>query len=294
MKMEPKTTIAGLGVIGAATAGILMLAGLPFIEFEPPSPQSDVDDGYLLCLKSEAPFFKDVSARCYARSELLKLADAPVTDNTGAPVSVTLSHPTDDTAEDVIGRTCGVYFDLKRDGWFALTSRDQRREAYFIRACGALALMMEAAPAEVSHFVDESLSTLDIVEFLKGTPVGLAPLASNEENNSAELALTDEKSALTDNIAKSLNKAGENDNERVEPSLEREENGQWRVVGDDQMVSIQELALADFDGDDIAEMLVFIRSGPADGTAVIYAIGLLEKDSADAQLSFQPSDYASS
>lgn len=291
MKMEPKTAITGLGVIGAAAAGIVILAGLPFIDFEPPSSQSAVDDGYMLCLKSPAPFFEDVSARCYSRAELLVLADAPVTDNSGEPVSVTLIHPTEDTAENAIGRTCGVYFDLKREGWFALTSRDQRREAYFIRACGLLALMMEARPAEVNHFADGSLSALDIVEFLKGTPFGLTPLAADGQNNPVELRLQDE-SNVADEITVAVLGEGEADQARA--YLESEEDGQWRVVRGDQLVFVQELALADFDGDNIAEMLVFIQVKPVDGTAAVYAVGLLEKDLPEAELSFLPSDYASS
>lgn len=294
MKMEPKTAITGLGVIGAAAAGIVILAGLPYIDFETPPSHSAADDSYLLCLKSPAPFFEDVSARCYSRDELLVLADAPVTDNSGQPVSVTLSHPTDAAAENAISRTCGVYFDLKREGWFALSSREQRREAYFIRACGALALMMEAGPAEISHFADGSLSNLDIVEFFKGTPFGAAPLGADKQNDSAKLTLRDEADSVADDIANTV--LGESENEAAQAGayLETEGGGQWRIVRGDQLVFIQELALADFDGDDTAEMLVFIQVKPVDGTAAVSAVGLLEKDLPEAQLSFRPSDYASS
>lgn len=285
--IDPVKMIAGFSVFGAV-AGIAVLVSLPFTAPETLSTEEAVGDGYELCLKSGAPFFEGASARCYNRAALMALAEAPITDSSGAPVSVALSHPTDMTAENVIGRNCGVYVDLKREGWYALTSSDQRREAYFIRACGALALMLEARPAEIVHFTDGSPSMADMSGFLGGAPFGLEPPVSpvsEVEGDPIELTLGE---------APEKSDAGEGEESPGAPSLSLgDAPGEWRAVRGDQLVVMQELALADFDGDGVGEILVFSRAGPTDGTAVFYAIGLLEKDSPESPLSFRLSDYAS-
>lgn len=290
--IDPMKMIAGFSVFGAV-AGIAVLASLPFTAPETLSTEEiagDGDgDGYELCLKTDAPFFEGAPARCYNRAALMKLAEAPVTDSSGAPVSVALSHPTDMTAETVISRNCGVYVDLKRDGWYALTSSDQRREGYFIRACGALALMLEARAPEIVHFTDGSPDTADMSGFLGGAPFGLEPLVSEVEGDPVELTLGE---------APEKNGAGEGEGEGEArsdaPRLSLgDAPGEWRAERGDQIVVMQELALADFDGDGVGEIMVFTRAGPRDGTAVFYAVGLLEKDSPQSPLSFRLSDYAS-
>ena len=282
--IDPAKMIAGFSVFGAV-AGIAVLVSLPFTAPETLSTEEVAEDGYELCLKSEAPFFEGASARCYSRAALMALAEAPITDSSGAPVSVALSHPTDMTAETVISRNCGVYVDLKRDGWYALTSSDQRREAYFIRACGALALMLEARPAQIVHFTDGSPTMADMSGFLGGAPFGLEPLVSEVEGDPRELTLGE---------APEKNDIDEGEEASGAPRLSLGDSpGEWRAVRGDQIVVMQELALADFDDDGVGEILVFSRAGPRDGTAVFYAVGLLEKDSPQSPLSFRLSDYAS-
>ena len=282
--IDPVKMIAGFSVFGAV-AGAAVLVSLPFTAPETLSTEEIAGGGYELCLKSGAPFFEGATARCYNRAALMALAEAPITDGSGAPVSVALSHPTDMTAETVISRNCGVYVDLKREGWYALTSSDQRREAYFIRACGALALMLEARPAEIVHFTDGSPSMADMAGFLGGAPFGLEPPVSEVEGDPIELTL---------GAAPENSEAGEDKEESGAPSLSLgDAPGEWRAVRGDQVVVMQELALADFDGDGVGEILVFSRAGPRDGTAVFYAVGLLEKDSPESPLSFRLSDYAS-
>ena len=282
--IDPVKMIAGFSVFGAV-AGAAVLVSLPFTAPETLSTEEVAGDGYELCLKSGAPFFEGATARCYNRTALMALAEAPITDGSGAPVSVALSHPTDLTAETVISRNCGVYVDLKREGWYALTSSDQRREAYFIRACGALALMLEARPAEIVHFTDGSPTMADMAGFLGGAPFGLEPTAPDVESDPIELTL---------GAAPENSEAGDDKEESAAPRLSLgDAPGEWRAVRGDQTVVMQELALADFDGDGVGEILIFSRAGPRDGTAVFYAVGLLEKDSPESPLSFRLSDYAS-
>ena len=281
--IDPRHMIAGFSIFGAV-AGLAVLASLPFAGPETTPADERADDGYELCLRTDAPFFEGASARCYSRSGLRALAEAPVTDGSGAPVSVALSHPADRAAENAIGRTCSVYVDLKREGWYAPTSADQRREAFFIRACGALALMLEARAPEIVHFTDGSPEAGDMSRFLNNAPFGIAPTAETE-GDPVRLTLGDEDAAPEDDATE----------EDAAPSALPfgDRPGEWRAARGDQLVVMQELALADFDGDGVGEILVFTRAGPRDGTAIFYAVGLLEKDSPASPLSFRLSDYAS-
>lgn len=291
---EPKTLIAGMSLVGAAAAGVVILAGLPFIEGDPPAVEEEAA-GFALCLKSDMPFFEGAAAKCYSHAELFSLSDRQVLNTEGAPVSVPMTHPTDMAAEQAICRTCGVWLDLKRDGWFALTSSDQRREAFFIRACGALSLMLEARPAEVNHFADRSFSAEEIADLLRKGSFGIDAGGADEISTAISLTVGDD-GGVGDGDAGEDNAAfGVAGPAQALPDFEASNGaeGEWRVLLGGQSIVMQELALADFDGDDAAELLVFMRAGPADGTAVSYSVGLLEKDSPGAALSFTASDYAS-
>ncbi len=284
--------IAGFSVIGAV-AGIAVLASLPFACEDTPRTDQSAGGDYELCLRTDMPFFNGGPARCYDRAALMALAAAPVLDGGGAAASVTLTHPTDATAPDAVVRNCGVYVDLKQDGWFALTSRDQRREAFFIRACGALSLMLEARAPGVVYFADGSPGPEDMAAFLKSAPFGLVsaretPLAE-KPGEGAKIALTlESESRASGKIA-----AGPDDGAGAADEAVEAGPAMWRFRRGDRLVVIQELALADFDRDGVGELLTFVRAGPVDGTAVFYAVGLLEKDSPESGLSFRPSDAAS-
>ena len=291
---EPKTLIAGMSIAGAAAAGVVILAGLPFIESDPPALE-DETAGFSLCLRSDMPFFEGADAKCYSHTELFALSDRPVLNAEGAPVSVAMTHPTDMSAEKAISRTCGVWLDLKREGWFALTSSDQRREAFFIRACGALSLMLEARPAEINHFADGSLTPGEVVALLRNGPFGIGAGETDDISGAISLEI-DENDGAGDADAGDNRIAPERTSPAA-PLLVFESTdgaaGGWRLEYGGRLIVMQELALADFDGDDTAELLVFTRAGATDGTAVSYALGLLEKDSPDAALSFTASDFAS-
>lgn len=241
-------------VMGAGAAGAAMVAAVtqPFGAGEDKrSDAADPSNHAVICLKSDLVFFEDVETQCLSRDALRALADAPVADLSGQSVVMTMTHPTDLSIEPTECVTCRDYREMQFDGWFAMTARDMRREAYFRRACGVLAALADARPAEQSYFVD-------------GSPAaeGVATLA--EVIRFGELGPAE---VLT---------------------VEREESHQWRIGADTLTVVLQELANADFDNDGIEEILAFTAGTPEGGSAAFYEVGLIERDGADAALRFTP------
>ena len=260
--------VAAMSAAGAAVgaAGLVaaILIGFPAEETEAPSLTGvTAETGYKVCLKAAEPLFDSDPAadgRCYARPELATLFNAPVLGAGRASASVKMSPP-DDTAspaDAAPSRTCNDYLTARRDGWFALASADQRREAYFIRACGALSLMLEAAPAEESHFDGGSPAPEEMLAFHRE---GRFAIGERVDLPAADVVMTGR------------------------------DGPQWTFRLGEQAAAVEEIANADFDADGIEEILVFVRIAPLGGTAAFYESGLLHKDGPAAPLAFQPFDF---
>lgn len=241
-------------VMGAGAAGAAAVA----VFTQPFSPGDDDQIEAVnafaageICLKSDLIFFKGVKASCYSRDGLSSLADAPVADINGDPVSMTMTHPTDFSIDPVVSRTCREYREMQFDGWYAPTSRDMRREAYFIRACGVLAALDDASPPKRSFFAEGGLTAEDV-----------ASLAAAFRFGESEMA-----DALT---------------------VEKGEAHKWFISADSLSLTLQELANADFDNDGVEEILAFTTGAPEGGTAVFYDVGLIERDTEEAALTFTP------
>ena len=246
-----KTLVISAGAVGAAGIAIVAVPGDDSGNISATGNQTET----AICLKSDLSLFEDVSAKCFTRTELLALSDRPVVDIEGRPVSLSLSHPTDMGAPPYECSTCRDYGEMSFDGWYAMTSRDMRREAYFIRACGVLAGLMNAQPFERSYFQD-------------GTP------------EAGEVAV----------LAANMN-FGEGQPENEELHVEKAAGSIWRISSEAMAIQIHEIANADFDNDGIEEIMAFTSGGPEDGTARFYSAGLIEKDQAGAALSFTPLSY---
>lgn len=212
-----------------------------------------------ICLKSDVRFFVGAEARCYRRDELTELRDAPVIDQRAERVSVVMTDPSDRSAPPAQCSTCRQYDEARFEGRYAMTGRDMRRETYFTRACGVLDLLLKAEPAEISHFAGGSPTAADIAALDGSSLLRFGP-------DPAPGALEIEKLNATE----------------------------WGFSFDDQRAVMQEIANADFDGDRIEEILVFLYARPENGTAFVSAVALLEKDSADGPvvLTPQPADTA--
>ena len=232
----------GAGALGAAGAATF------FGVTGPDRDRASIDGSpdFTICLKTDIRYFEGVEARCYQRSDLVRLRDAPLVDQGADQIVVNMTHPSEATVPASSSATCREYEDALWEGRYALSTSDMRREAYFIRACRALDMLLDAVPAEISHFEGGSPSEVEVAAIaaeglLRFDPEG-GPIVA------AEVA-----------------KTGAAD---------------WRITGGGETAILQEIANADFDGDRIEEILVFLSGGPEDGAARAAAVALLEKDAA--------------
>ena len=250
--------------VGAAGLAAALLIGFPAEETQHPSLTGvTAETGYKLCLKAAEPLFdSDLAAdgACYARTELAALFNAPVLGAGRVAAAVKMSSPDDSAsqADAAPSRTCNDYLTARRDGWFALTAADQRREAYFIRACGALSLMLEAAPAQESYFAGGSPSPEEMRAF----------------HREGRFAVGEPVDIPAEDVV-----------------MTGRDGPRWTFRLGAQATAIEEIANADFDADGIEEILVFVRTAPVDGAAAFYESGLLHKDGPAAPIAFQPFDF---
>ncbi|WP_428408549.1 hypothetical protein [Hyphococcus sp.] len=241
-------------VMGAAAAGAAGVAVLTVPDRDKETAEGSRVAASEICLKDDLALVEGVSAKCFSTEELAELRDRQVVDSEGDPVTVSLTHPTDMSAAPKETRTCAEYSELSFDGWYALTSRDMRREAWFTRACGVLAALADAQPAKESFFTDGSPDPEEMKTLAAGMQFGEVTLGDG--------------------------------------GLGAEKDGaQWRISSDAMRVQIHEIANADFDNDGVEEILAFTAAAPQGGTAAFYDTGLIEKDTAEAALSFTPLSY---
>ena len=257
MKNGIKTIAAGASALTAAAAavtGVVLYndANKAHVEQETLTELSTVQSE-TICLRGKLPFFSGTQATCYSRDEFNALYDSDVLNYQGDPVAVRLTHPSDSRVPENDCRTCRDYLDLSWENWFPMTGRAQRRNAFFARACGTLEALSKAGIAQQSYFDAGALQAEDIQTML-GTDAfkfGEAPVSIDEE-----------------------------------PVLTRLANDDWQYQSGELVLTLRELATANFDQDDSAEILVFVQIGPVDGTARINEVGFINKDSADATASY--------
>lgn len=241
-------------VAGAAGAVAAAVFTQPLRDREE-KPALSEKAGYEVCLKTEMPLFKNASAQCYVAEDLLALLDRPVLDLQGKEVTLTLTHPSDATIAPQQTRSCRSYRELAFDGWFAESTSEMRREGYFVRACGALDALLDAQKPERDFFQDGSPTSEELAGLHGVLRIGEA----------------------------------QEDADRV--VVAQPGDFQWRIAADKQFVEMQELANADFDNDGVAEILIFLAGGTEGGTALFYDIGLMQKDAADAPLTYAPLSF---
>ncbi len=254
MDQKRMRIMAGAGAASAAVAAVAVVSQTFRGAEESATPAGG--PAYELCLKTAMPLFEDIPASCYDRNELAVLLDRHVLDLQGAPVAVRMMHPTDKTIAARQVRSCRDYREMTFDGWYAETTREQRREGYFVRACGALNALYDAQDPARSFFNDGSPEAEDVAA-LKGV------MRIAETMDEADAVVVETPGAF-----------------------------QWRITVDSRRVDMQELASADFDNDGIEEILVFLAGRSEGGTAVFYDIGFLQKDAAGAALTFTPLSFS--
>ncbi|MBI1366487.1 MAG: hypothetical protein GC153_11110 [Alphaproteobacteria bacterium] len=208
---------------------------------------------YAVCLKTAFPLIKGADKKCYDPAGLDALEDQPVLGAASAAETVALSSPTDASSPTKDASTCREYNQLTDEGWYAMTSREMRREDYFKRACGALALLRRAKAPEVTYFADGELTEEDVrsaaahARFLIGPAGTPAP----------------------------------------EPVIEKGAGESWRIATGDQIAILQPIAHADFDDDGRGDMLVFVAMRIEGGTAAASRLGLLQKSADGGPVTFE-------
>lgn len=247
--------IVGLGAAGALTAAAV--TGLSLMRAEPPVEAARLSiangAGEAACIKTNIRLVEGMIPACYGSAQFEAMRDRAVISADGAPVRVALAHPSDDAAPSESASTCAEYDSLISQGYSALTSADLRREEYFRRACGALALLSKAEPAQRSNFAGGKASQEDV-----------RSMASTEATGFGETA-----------PAAPVDVAWVSD-------------GVWRIRIGEGETMVYEIAHADFTGDGTGEILAYLTVGAAGGTARTGAIGLMEKASAGGNCAFSP------
>lgn len=237
-----------MGVGALGAAG--GVAAVPLLLEPASAPQENPRQDYELCLKNELSIFEGASARCYGGSDVMALSTRQVMDSRGEPSVLRMTHPTDAKIPLAEIRTCAQFREAQFDGWYAETGREIRREAWFTRACGVLAALADAQAAEHSFFDNGS------------------PASGDVENLAATMSFGEAS-------AKGA-------------AIEATPSHEWRITTPAVFFVMRELANADFDNDGVEEILATVAGGAAQGAAVAFDIGYLEKDGADAPLLFTP------
>ncbi|MBB5519087.1 hypothetical protein [Amphiplicatus metriothermophilus] len=206
-----------------------------------------------VCLRTDIGVAGLESGSCRPPAAFADFAESPVTDSGGA-ASVSLSHPTDPRAGAVTVRTCAAWRARRAEGWHALAAADMRRELAFERACGALAALERARAPERTHFRDGALARGDVAAVAGAAPLRIGPAADDAEAGTV--------------------------------AIEAEAPGVWRWSAGGQRVRLQEIAHADFNGDGLGDVLVFLAAAAESGTASAGAVGIVEKTAENAPARF--------
>ena len=253
-----RTLLIGAAAASAATAGVtgivLFSDGDHHMEERAPLAAVERMSDDAICLRKRLRFFQNVEGVCFSQSDLATLRDAPVTDNSGMPVDLTMVHPTSLTTPEASVSTCSDFLKYADEGWFAMSSRDQRREAYFKRACSVILAMERAQKPDALYFEGGALHKEDVEAIL----------------------------------ANNVFYVGETFEDIQPGEIVRSENSDWTALIGENEIFLEELATADFDGDTIAEILVFMQIEPIEGTADFHSVGIVNKDTASQSPVFAP------
>lgn len=247
--------VMGLGAAGALSAAAV--TGVAIMRADRPAEPAQASlanaGGETVCIKSNVRLVEGMSAACYGRAQYEAMRDRAVIAADGSAVRVSLARPSDAAAPAGSAATCAEYDALVAEGYSALSGADMRREEYFKRACGALALLSKAAPARRSNFPGGKAAIEDIRTMASADAVrfGEAEPAANVEV--AEVSA-----------------------------------GVWKILIGQGETMVYEIAHADFNGDGGGEILAYLTIGAAGGTARTGTIGLMEKASAGGPCGFSP------
>lgn len=229
-------------VLGLAGGGALMVA--PWFSGGDGEPQG-------LCFSTPMPFESHVASGCLTHSDIEMLAAEPLSlgENEGVR-GVTLTDPRNVNAQRLV-TNCKDYNVATRTGWYALTTYDQSIESFFKRACGVLAIMANGTRAERSFLgpMEEGFGNADRV------------------SATAISAIVPEGRGLT---IGDLVRSGS-------VTILAEQPRRIALSANGMVGELSEIARGDFDGDSIADMLVFLSVHAQNGTFRSYDVMVLTR-----------------
>lgn len=242
-----KNLYIGIGAVGAlsaaVTAGVYMSG-----KKGAPEPASLRASAQTVCIESNVRLVEGMSRSCLTPAQYEALRDRAVVSGDGAPIDLNLTAP---SGESTSVRSCAEYDASTEKGWYARTGVDLRREEYFKRACGALSMLVEAKPAQSTHFSGGKADVADIRSMALQDAIGFGEAVPSTFVDVVEI-----------------------------------EDRIWKVAIGNGETMVYEIAHADFTGDGRGEILAYVSVGAIGGTARAGSIGLLEKPAEGAPCAF--------
>ena len=230
--------VGAIGALAAATTGVVMTRG-EHAQTAPPASAMARSGVETVCVQTNVRLVEGMSRGCLTSAQFEALRDRAVIGGDGEPVEFAMAGPDASTATQQV-RNCAEFDSLSKAGWYALSNADIRRAAYFERACGALSMLVSAKPARASHFVGGRASDADVRSMAGEASFGLGEATA--------------VSAITEI-----------------------DEGVWKLSSPVAESTVFEIAHADFNGDGFGEILAYISTGAAGGSARAGLIGFIEK-----------------
>lgn len=205
-----------------------------------------------VCVRDGVELFEGMAAGCLAPGALAALEDSAVLDFDGRPVEVSLVSDEDPDSAAQPVRTCDDYEHLTANGWYPLAQTDMRRQAFFERSCGALRILRKGAAAKRSNFTNHAATEADIASILPTDLPSFTPKTPDPQPQNAAIE-----------------------------NLRADGSGRWRLSASGTDYRIEEIAAADFNGDGLEDLLVFVGYRAQGGSAAAGSVGYLQKATAD-------------
>jgi hypothetical protein len=244
----------GLPVAGCVLAAVLSACA-----------GATADDVFAVRLLQPLPFADGVEDGSVSKGDIPDLMRRPVAKGSDPGIDgVRLTSKDGDTRT---ARTCEDYLGLVRSGWFADTGFDAARESAFNFTCVTLAFLVEATPPDRSFIAAPAVGVGDIA--LLPANVLPAPVEA-ERRRLGELA------AGGGTVADQIDPAAPT------TTIARHQ-ARYTYRGVEQVLT--ELARADFNGDGVEDILVFVdESTPGGPYRAAYHI-VLTRTAADGPFS---------
>lgn len=187
-------------VIGVAAAGAAIGGYALTRDGDPPADRAQMSDK--ICLRMDIGYGDEL---CLSPEEFAARRTQPVRGADGESAVVELTDPADDAATSAAA-DCANYDRLIGAGWYAATSREMRREAWFRRVCPALAALAVASPAGRSGFAEgafdaDAASQIGEAGLPQGEGLARFGTAAQEAPARWRLAAADGLSAIVEEIA---------------------------------------------------------------------------------------------